>query len=497
MARRSAQQRIAALSAGQVLPKQTGSDELLLERLLGGPPLPSQREFVYSHERRVWFTGPIGSAKTTALVAAVIMPALLYPGSRWFVARKHYWTLEETTLKKFKAALARLGPGAILEEQTGPPYRIWLAPAVKGAAPSEIVFYSLDNVDKIKSMEFTGIAIDEAHEVDENMATELDGRLRHALPSQEGTADRGPFFFRFTSNPPSRSHWLHKKFCQEEDCDPIPWGKKIQSKPKENAANLPAGYYETVAQGMTPQQKTRLIDGECGPDMQGKPVFPEFNPTFHVGQIAVIKNLPIIRGWDFGRRRPACVWAQLTPEGWLNRLACVLGDNISLQAFIVRVKNRSAMQFPTHTPESYVDFVDPHGTQKRDVTEETSISVMQKAGLKPRWKDTEISTGLELMGNGLNTLIKGRPRSMFDRVNCNLLIEGYSGGYVYPERSNAANANKPKADGIYEHVMDADRYIEIGVDGGLLLRNKQKLKTNASKKLVTGRDAVDAFFKLP
>ncbi|UOF77408.1 large subunit terminase [Caudoviricetes sp.] len=493
MAPRSAQQIVQTHSpGGRIHSKATGSIDLLIHRILGGPTLKTQQEFIFCHERRAWLTGPVGSAKTAALIASVLVPAYLYPGSRWFIARKTFWTLEQTTLKKFREALARLGPGAILKEKAGPPYQIWLAPAVKGAPPSELLFYGLDDLDKIKSMEFTGIAVDEANEIEDAMAIELDTRLRHKLPGQ--TAPEGPFFLRFTSNPPNRSHWLHKKFCGEEDCDPIPWGRKFRSLPNENAANLPVDYYKTIAKGMSAHQRLRLIDGECGPDVSGQPVFEDFNHDLHVGDLKVIPGIPLIRGWDFGRRRPAVVWAQLTPQGWVNRLAAMMGDNISLQSFATQVLNRSALQFPTNN--TYVDSVDPHGTQERDVTELTSIKVLQQMGLKPRWRDTSIESGLELMSKGLNTLVRGRPRSMFDRVNCNLLIEGYSGGYSYPKKKDGVTAQLPRKDGYYEHPMDADRYVEVAIDGGFVKASQGVLKKSASKKPADARQEVDDFFKL-
>lgn len=458
---------IRAAAAGAVVKNHDADFDDLLARICGGPTLPTQRDFILAPDRVGWYVGPVGSGKSIALVGSVLFPALLYPGSRWLVARATYWTLEETTLRAFTEACERVGPNTIIDRVKGPPYKLLIASALRNpdgtpAPPSEVLFYSLDNIEKLGSTQFTGIAVDEANEIDAQMAATLDSRLRWKLPSQ--TEPIGPFFLRFVSNPVRRSHWLHKKFCGESDCDPVPWGKKFRPSPRENAVNLPPGYYESIAAGMSPEMKLRLVEGECGPDPSGLAVFPEFTPGLHSSDaLQWVKNSPMIRGWDFGRRRPACVIAQRTPEGWVNRLAAMLGDNESLESFGRKVMDRCLLQFPEQ--KIWFDGCDPHGVQKRDTSEETSVSILQKKfNLSPRFRDVSVETGLEAMSKGLSTLIKGRPRSMYHSVDCQLLVEGYSGGYVWPNhRPGSRMKDRPLADGFYEHLMDADRYIEVNL----------------------------------
>lgn len=444
--------------------------EGLLGRIIGGPPNPTQREFVFSAERVALFMGPVGSAKSTSLCASVIIPALLYPGSNWFVGRLNYWTLEETTQRRFLDCLDRLGPDIIRERVTGPPFKIFIAPARGGLTggppePSQIMFQSLDDMNKLGSLELTGAAIDEVNEVSEQVAVKLDERLRHRLPGQP-TPD-GPFFWRGVCNPVRRSHWVHRKFCGESDCDPVPWGKKFRPLRGENERNLPKGYYAKIAVGMSPEMKIRFIEGDCGPDPAGQPVFPEFRHSMHVGDLKPIAG-HFFRGWDFGKRRPACVFGQVVPGGGLNRYRAELGDNELLQNFAKRMLQISQIHFPMAL--GWADYCDPHGNQKRDVTEETSFSVLQKMGLSPRGRDVAVETGIRLMSESLCTLTNGRPRSMYDRVGCATLIEGYAGGYCYQlPRPGVALKETPLKDGFYEHLMDADRYIEVNLSLGSAL----------------------------
>lgn len=439
--------------------------DLLVQTILGGPPSETQRAFIFSPNRIAWFTGPYGSGKTGALVCSVVLPALIYPDSKWFVARETYWTLQETTLGDFERYILRLGSNIVVDRQKGPPYKVWLASGLRKAdgrpeEPSLVVFHSLDDMDKLGSTQFSGVAVDEANEIQQPIAAALDGRLRHRREHYEMRPE-GPFFLRFASNPVRRSHWLHQYFCAEPDCKlQEPWGIKFKSKPYENAANLPPNYYEDIGKGMTQEQKLRFVLGECGPDPKGDGVYSEFRPEMHVKEgLKYDPKFPLIRGWDFGRRRPAVVWAQLV-EGQLRRLAAMMGDNISLERFYERVMNRTSMQF--FEAREFLDYCDPSGNQKRDVSEETSISILQKKGLNPRWRDVKLETGIELVGKGLTTLTsKGEARSVFDRANCSLLIEGYLGGYCWPKPTALREVHdKPFKDGFYEHLMDADRYIE-------------------------------------
>lgn len=463
--------------------------EEVAERAVGGPLSAPQRAFIFSPEFIAWFTGPYGSGKTSALVGSLMLPSMLYPDSHWFLARAVYWTLQETTLEELDMVIDRIGPSIVIDREKGPPYKLWIKPAVKlkdfeVTPPSKITVHSLDDMGKLGSTRFTGIAVDECDEIDETIFTALPGRLRkkrkgepyklyppeHARAGQEDKRPQGPFFLRGSSNPPSRSHFLHRKFCREDDCEQVPMGVKFGSTRADNEHNLPEGYYEKMTNGMSPSQKMRYAEGLCGPDPTGDGVFSDdYNEKIHTtDDYKYDPTYPLIRGWDFGRRRPAVVWAQ-PKAGQVVRLACKLGRNISLDAFAEQVLNQTAMQFPR--PVRVIDYVDPHGNAKRDVSEKTSISILRDKKLNPQWRDVSVDTGIELMSKWLHTMVpfKGgaRPKSQFDRINCNALIEGYMSGYTYPPGTKLQPVKpKPLADGFYEHLMDADRYIVVNMEMG-------------------------------
>jgi hypothetical protein len=457
-------------------PKQNQRVELAgledLARLIVHPTkplLPTQKDFIFYPGRIAHFMGPVGAAKTSALVGSLLLPSLLYPGGVWGLFRATWWTLEQTTLRRFMESIDRLGRSIIVDKEAGPPMKLWLHPAVNNpdgspGAPVEWIFHGLDDIGKLGSTEFTGIGVDEIDELPEPMVDTLNMRLRHRLPHQE--VAEGPFFLRSACNPVRRSHWVHYRYCGEESCLNPPFGKKFRPLRRENESNLPPGYYDELAAGMSPETKLRYIEGECGPDISGSPVFRnEFRSDLHVGDLLYYPSLPLILSIDFGRRRPACVWSQRTPEGFVNRLSEFLGEEMNTDRFAKTVNMLTATRFP-HVRKR-VEFCDPHGTAKKSVSDESDIDIMRRNGFQLQYRDVAKKTGLEKMSEGLNTLIKGRPRSMYNRKGTPLLIEGYVGGYTYPDaQPGKPLKEEPVADGFYEHLMDCDRYLEVNLGMG-------------------------------
>jgi len=441
-------------------------DELVRIYVSGqaGRILPTQRDFILSPERIKWYKGPVGCAKTSSLVASIVIPCMLYPGSRAMLARWTYSALEQTTLKRFDD-LAKHLPGLIVEDQVGPPRTVWIASAFPGEEPSELLFRSLDEESKLGSTEFNFIGVDEANEITKEMVNMLNDRLRHKLPNQQ--RPEGPFFLNLVSNPVTHSHFLHNQFCTSATCggqverDGQPMGTVFKPRAKENEDNLPPGYYEDIAVGKSAQEIARFIHGECGPDPSGKPVYSQFNMSLHVGKLHYLPYGRMCRFWDFGYRRPACVFMQPTKEGWHNYLHAVIGENETTEAFVERMKLQSSLLYPS--TDSWIDICDPAGAQKKSNSEESDIDIMRRLGINPFSRETLIKSGMEAVGRSLSTIVKGRPRLMVDS-SCRLLIDAFSSGYKFPEaRPDKPISDKPRKDGYYEHVMDALRYGEINL----------------------------------
>jgi hypothetical protein len=458
---------------------------------------PMQHDFIMYTGRIGLFMGPVGTAKTTTVLTKDILAAILYPGSMWGVFRENQWTLYAPggVVDTFIQCVGHLGPDVIISKHGGGSDPLFIEIATvntrTGGAgvPSTFIFHGLNDLDKLGTTMFNGISVHEANEIQETMAAKLNERLRHKRPDEPAIGPaRGPFFLSFECNPVTRSHWIHKRFCADgDDCWPVPWGRKFKPHRSENEANLPPGYYEEIAKGYTPEMFVRYVEGECGPDPAGEPVFgQEFNQLLHVRKIIYNPRLLFVRSWDFGRRRPGLVIAQIHPEGWVDRLYATVGQNEIMPRFRDRMLMTSAAKFPGVA--TWIDFCDPHGTAKKDTSEKSSIDYLIEGGIKPIYRDTEIEYGLGLMTLGLTTMVRGRPRSMFNEGDANMLIEGYAGGYKWPElkigTNNAGSKRKPVADGFYEHPMDCDRYIEVNLRPGA---TKKRSERRVSRRIMNSR----------
>lgn len=460
---------------------------------------PAQHGYIMSPSRIKLFMGPVGTGKTLSAVTASILPAMLYPGSKWGIFRENYWTLFAPggVVDTFIQCLGNLGPDVIVSKSGDAPMTIEIATVDtrtgRPGIPSTLIFHGLNEIEKLGTTTFNGIYVSEANEISEKMAGKLNERLRFKRPDEPRIGPAmGPFFLLFECNPVTRSHWIHKRFCSDgEECWAVPWGPKFKPHRSENEHNLPPGYYEEIAKGYTADMYVRYVEGECGPDPRGEPVFgEEFNQTLHVRKdLAYLPRFPMIGGWDFGRRRPAFVAAQPTPEGWVNWLYATVGSNEPLWKFRDRMILTRSMKYPG--VPGWIDYCDPHGVQKRDTSEESSIDVLRKGGLSPRFRDSEIEYGLGLISLGLTTMIKGRPRSMYKEGDANILIEGLAGGYKFPElrlnSNNAGSNRKPVADGFYEHPMDAKRYIEVNLKPGATKRRTERRVLRHVRDSRTGR----------
>lgn len=89
---------------------------------------------------------------------------------------------------------------------------------------------------------------------------------------------------------------------------------------------------------------------------EGNPFFPEFaqNAREYVSWSDVDPLKPIIRGWDFGRRKPAVVWLQ-EQNNQVVVLASIIGDDIDIHSFRDLVMFLSADPMRTDLAETTME----------------------------------------------------------------------------------------------------------------------------------------------
>lgn len=429
---------------------------------------PGQTPFHACPARFRLLLGAWGAGKTWAAVAEDVTMAFEHPGSLGAVFRQTFPALRDTTKRDY---LQFVPPELIAKE-------------VKSEGREEIefingsrtVFRCLDDYKKLGSTQFDRVLVDEAEEISEQAFLTLAfGRLRGKV---------GPRRMVCVTNPPDEHHFLHKFFVDEAGADRavfhmrtydnarlctgwlVPDQEHVPVRDAEEArllgavpcvdptpghchVNLPRGYIENLEK-MPPMWRRKYLLGQWGVVAPGAGVFAaDFDEQQHVRELRAVPGVPVIRGWDFGFHRPACVWVQIDAMDRVNVLHEVLGDKEPLRQFAKRVQEISKQRFP-HVTE-WDDYCDVAGNQKNDRGPTAVQILVDEFGITPNFRKLGIHKTIE----GIRLLLQQN----LLRVDpaCRWIVKGLGGGYYYDPRK----PDEPAKDGTYDHLFDALRYAVI------------------------------------
>jgi hypothetical protein len=277
---------------------------------------------------------------------------------------------------------------------------------------------------------------------------------------------------------------------------------------------------------ITTSTRTFIADGYFSHNCRdwASPAGDAYYPEFQVNggmdtYVAKIPGLlvgqPVFRLWDFGFRRPACLWAQKDPHrnrlyvlremmpGWdematseegidvrsfRDAVLCLSGviGRASLgpraQLLIQRIADSSYPSPPWFVdgaqPIQWVDFAGPECHQINDQPEEDSSSrtraqILGEAGIeiqvRTQGKGAREDIIRELLKvrrpcqDGHGEECPGHPGLLFDPA-CAILIRGFAGGIAY-ERATPQNPLpvNPIKDGYFEHLHDCLGYGVLGL----------------------------------
>lgn len=181
-------------------------------------------------------------------------------------------------------------------------------------------------------------------------------------------------------------------------------------------------------------------------------VFSRFTKDIHVTKLEYNPDLPVQRGFDPSGNHLACVWAQKDDDGRLNILREHYIHNIPLRFFAEEV---IAISNQFYKGAEFYDYIDPITSDQTSATSEFScVEILQALGLVPIYHRYHVRAGIRLMELLTISLLNKIPMLRVDSEFCPLLVEGFTGGYVWD-----ADAKNPFKDGLYDHVMDCVRYI--------------------------------------
>jgi hypothetical protein len=425
---------------------------------------------IHSPEKYTCLKGGYGSAKTLAACILVVLLMLAIPGNLWFVGRRSYSKLHDSTLRVFMEVLDRadLEDVQMRENRDGFPHRIILP------NESEAVFRETKDIGRFLGPEYGGFYLDEAQEEPEFTFTGLMGRLR--LP-RAGSFLKGIL----TTNPPPQTHWIAQRFGLHDGTrvtrvlDPttgqtIETAWRLMTASTKLNPHLPPGYLGDLLSGLTPGEVDRVVEGNYGFSPKGPPAYPSFRHQRNVGLPDVNPNIPLVRSWDFGFRHPAVTWHQaprcrLGKTHWniLHELDTTGVEGEELAALVLAEQPRV---FPDVPRTLILDCGDVAGNAHGEHGP-GPITRLARPPYRIAFRYKRCSVELDPIRKLLRSMCACGQPVVTVHQGCRNVIDAFAGGYHCPLNKPT---DPPVKDGFYDDFADSVRYafenfIRLELDG--------------------------------
>lgn len=430
--------------------------------------------------------GPIGTGKSVSCCMEIVRRAAEqepFDGvrkSRWAAIRNSYPELKSTTIKTWEDWV----PDAWIR---------WDAPITSQISTllpdgtrveCEIMFISLDrpaDVKKLKSLDLTGVWINECSELPKAILDMATGRVgRYPSKAQGGATWSGIIM---DTNSPDDDHWYYKlaevsrpegyEFFSQPGALLKHGDDYVPNPEAENVNNHILGYEYWLRQipGKDAQWIKVFVLGEYGSVHDGKPVYGEYNDTLHVRSINPIPYTQLRIGMDFGLT-PAAVITQTDARGRLLVLDELCGEDMGIDVFLTDILIPQLMsvypEFWKRKDDLIICIGDPAGQQgSQHSKEKTCFAEVRAAGLKI--KAAKSNAWLPRRGAVawfLNKLSGGQPMFVLDPC-CAVLRKGFNGGYKYRRIQVVGEerfTEEPMKNS-YSHPHDALQYVAMETGG--------------------------------
>jgi hypothetical protein len=208
---------------------------------------------------------------------------------------------------------------------------------------------------------------------------------------------------------------------------------------------------------------------------QGTRVYPQFTEAQHAIPTAHRERKVLYRSWDFGWHAPVCLVGQIDPQDRLVCLREIVGHETTTKEFAEDVVARCATWYPTHSA-GFQDFCDPAGQQVDATASERSeardVEVLNKLGVYPKWEyGWSRKHGRALVHQLLQVRQDNTPSLYVDSARCPVLMQGFLGKYVYPEKRGGQVADEPdESNHPWADAHAALRYLVTGLYTSLGLK---------------------------
>lgn len=380
--------------------------------------LPRQIDFFRAADREILYSGAFGAGKSRALAYKLVERASR-PGAREGLCRKHLVRLRATTLKTL------LEPDGALAPVLPPDAYVHLKSekTIRLRGGGEIVYFGLDQFQKVGSYNLSGCAVDEATELAAEDYDMLRGRLRLDVP---GLSNQ----LYAACNPASPAHFLAQRFGLA-DAPAAPGCAVVTTRSADNTF-LPQAYLDSL-QTFTGLAKARYVEGKWVTSDQL--VYDRWDRREHV----VERSGPwkrVVVGVDEGYSNPACLLTVgVDGDGRLHALAEFYKSKQTQDELIVQALKLNQC----YRPEAFL--VDPAAASLR--------AALRARDLRAVPADNEVRPGLMVVQSLLSPGPDKKPRLTVSPWCLNLVREFECYEWL-PDRDEPLKEN--------DHALDALRY---------------------------------------
>jgi len=461
-------------------------------------PSVTGKRFIESNGFIDLVMGPYGSGKSTMCVQRIVRSAARMPywsngrrRARWAIVRNTSGELQSTTLKTWLSWFESLGD--IYHRQKPILTYEHTFNDGHGVIELELIFIALDrpeDVRKIKSLELTGVYLNELSELPQNVLSHFKGRVNGRYPSRSFCNIPHWSGIIADTNPPAMTSWIYEDFeinkVKDYNIFHQPPGlikneskEWIRNPDADNADNLADDYYVRLAGGQTEEFVKVFCLGQYGVVALGKVVFPEFNSDLHaVDEIEAIQGDPLHLAFDFGLT-PACVVVQISPRGQLRVLKEYVGLDIGLRSFVESIV-LPGLQIDFPYCKIGISVGDPSGNSRDQILEEMScISELNSLGIKTHAaRSNEIDSRLASVRYFLNKLIDKKPAFILSKKGCPTLYNAFVRDYVYKQLAVAGEVRYRDVPdkNMASHVSDCTQYICLEFAAECIAKEKEPEK---------------------
>jgi len=387
------------------------------------PFLPKQNKFIFGNERYVCYSGGVGSGKTFSGCHKALYLALQYPGSVGLIGAQTYRQLKDTTQKTF---MEEVCPPQLIRSVSKSEMSVQL---ING---SVILFRTLDDETKLRSLNLGWFFIDEMTTVREQVFKQLKLRLRHKNMK---------YHFGFgATNPDSPNHWVYLHFAKNETNG----ARLITTSSRENIF-LPESYIKDLESIKDEDYKARFVDG-MWINLEGM-IYKEFQRDIHLlpnDWQPDPKAHRFFRAMDFGYKNPfVCLFIAVDNDDRVYVFDEIYQRERLLEDHIPEIIGRHKHYF-------HRTFYDPSGLEAAIKMKRSGIR-----GLRPA--NNEVINGIQHVKEFLSIL--GEQPSLMVHPRCVNLIEEFE-TYVWDrdKRVDYADDFKEQPKKENDHALDALRY---------------------------------------